>query len=311
MYKASTVVFCNSTSPVELAQRNSHSQENFNSAIEVAVVGHSELSEAEHINRLNLERQVQRAFYEAGKALIELSLRKLYRSTHKTFESYCKDIFGFERRHPYRLIEATRVVDNLIEMCPIWTQNQIEDVNQAIDPDYKQILPTNESQVRPLVSLEPEVQRTVWELSVQEAGGKVPSGRLVKKIVDNIQQQTNLPNSYKIGEVCQIAASCDPKLKGKAGCWGIITQIAEYNCTIMIWDGEYQVKIENLKSLEYSNAESEYMQQFCQRLRRLHLVDNLDPSVNDLLSGFGKRLQPHLTPVQEKLLAVAEQEYLG
>ena len=61
---------------------------------------------------------MERAFFEAGKALTELRDRRLYRSTHPTFEEYCKERFGFERRHPYRLIEAAGVVDNLIKMCP-------------------------------------------------------------------------------------------------------------------------------------------------------------------------------------------------
>jgi hypothetical protein len=64
----------------------------------------------------------ERAFYEAGKALMKLQSRKLYRNIHKTFEEYCKDRFEFERRHPYRLIEAIRFVENLIKMCPNWTQ---------------------------------------------------------------------------------------------------------------------------------------------------------------------------------------------
>ncbi|MEH2039992.1 hypothetical protein [Nostoc sp.] len=46
-----------------------------------------------------------------------------------------------------------------------------------------QILPTNERQVRPLVALEPEVQPTAWQQAVQVAGGKVPTGRIVKDVV--------------------------------------------------------------------------------------------------------------------------------
>ncbi|WP_052754567.1 hypothetical protein [Calothrix sp. 336/3] len=76
------------------------------------------LSQEELHLRLHLERKVERAFYEAGKALQSLRDRRLYRSTHKNFEEYCRDRFGFERRHPYRLIDAADVVDNLAQMCP-------------------------------------------------------------------------------------------------------------------------------------------------------------------------------------------------
>ncbi|MBW4505905.1 MAG: hypothetical protein KME64_05275 [Scytonematopsis contorta HA4267-MV1] len=267
------------------------------------------LSEKEQSDRLHLEYQVARAFYQAGKALIELSSRKLYRSTHKTFEEYCKDKFGFERRYAYRLIEASRVIENLITMCPNWTQNEIENGTFVMPRDSVQVLPTNESQVRPLVPLEPEVQFQAWQLSVQETGGKVPSARLVKSIVEKIQQQTILPDSYKIGEVCQIIANNKPKVQPQTSVWGIITSKKESSIEVTTWKGECQVKIEKLKSLEYTDAECKYMQQLCQRLRRLSLVPNLDLTVHWLLSGLGKQLQPCLTPVQEKLLTVLEQEY--
>ncbi|WP_375507104.1 hypothetical protein [uncultured Nostoc sp.] len=70
----------------------------------------TELTQEEQSDRLHLERQVEKAFYLAGKALTQLQDRKLYRSTHKTFEEYCRERFGFERRYPYRLIESTVVV---------------------------------------------------------------------------------------------------------------------------------------------------------------------------------------------------------
>ncbi|WP_339382508.1 hypothetical protein [Nostoc flagelliforme] len=64
-----------------------------------------------------MERRVERAFFEAGKALTELRDRRLYRSTHKTFEDYCRERFGFSRRQPYHLIEAAVIFDNLVEKC--------------------------------------------------------------------------------------------------------------------------------------------------------------------------------------------------
>ncbi|WP_242054147.1 hypothetical protein [Nostoc sp. FACHB-888] len=58
--------------------------------ITVTAVEVPELTEEEQRDRLHLERKVERAFFEAGKALMELRERKLYRSTHKTFEEYCR-----------------------------------------------------------------------------------------------------------------------------------------------------------------------------------------------------------------------------
>ncbi|MEH2241026.1 hypothetical protein [Nostoc sp.] len=43
--------------------------------------------------------------------------RRLYRSTHGTFEEYCRDRFGYSRRQPYLLMEAAVIFDNLLENC--------------------------------------------------------------------------------------------------------------------------------------------------------------------------------------------------
>lgn len=85
--------------------------------IEVAAVEVPELTEEEERDRLHLERKVERAFFEAGKALMELRDRRLYRSTHRTFEEYCRDRFGHSRRQSYLLMDAAVVFDNLAEKC--------------------------------------------------------------------------------------------------------------------------------------------------------------------------------------------------
>ncbi|WP_347242597.1 hypothetical protein [Nostoc sp. FACHB-888] len=133
-----------------------------------------------------MERKVERAFFEAGKALIELrdglrpavGDRRLYRSTHKTFDEYCLDRFGYNRSRSYQLVDAAVVVDNL-QKCP-----------QFVD-----ILPTAEGQVRPMTKLEPQEQQEVWLRAVEVvAGGKVPTGRIVKDVVQRIMERTQVLN---------------------------------------------------------------------------------------------------------------------
>ncbi len=75
-------------------------------------------------------------------------------SSHKI--ALLPDRFGFERRHPYRLIDAAAVVDNLAKMCPIGTQTETELSIEQMCPISPQILPANERQVRPLTKLEPD-----------------------------------------------------------------------------------------------------------------------------------------------------------
>ena len=147
----------------------------------IEIVNDDELSLEDERDRLRLERQVERAFYIAGSALRELRDRRLYRSTHKTFKEYCQDRFGFTRSHPYRLIDAASVIDNLSQMSPIGRQNNSESENGG------DILPTSERQCRPLTKLEPQQQREVWRKAVENAQGRVPSGKVVSDLVAKIE----------------------------------------------------------------------------------------------------------------------------
>ncbi|MEH2038496.1 hypothetical protein [Nostoc sp.] len=114
-----------------------------------------ELTEEEQRDRLHLERKVERAFFEAGKALSELRDRRLYRSSHRTFEDYCRDRFGHSRQKSNYLIAAADVYENLTTIC---CQNLgIEDLTT----NESQILPTSEGQVRPMTKLEPQEQ---WQV---------------------------------------------------------------------------------------------------------------------------------------------------
>ncbi len=130
---------------------------------------------------------MERAFFEAGKALAELRDRRLYGSTHKTLEEYCRDRFSYTYRHVNYLIAGSKIVDKI-----------------KMGTNSSQILPTSEVQVRPLAKLEPQQQPDAWQQAVEQAGGKVPSGRIVKDVVQRIMERTQVPNTYQIGEVCQI-----------------------------------------------------------------------------------------------------------
>lgn len=259
--------------------------------ITVSTVEVTELTQEEQSDRLHLERKVERAFFEAGKALIELRDRRLYRSTHKTFDEYCLDRFGYNRSRSYQLVDAAVVVDNL-QKCP-----------QIVD-----IFPTAEGQVRPITKLEPQEQQEAWLRAVELAGGKVPTGRIVKDVVQRIMERTQVPNTYQLGEVCQILVKDNPELRGKAGCWGIVSAVNEFSCSVRMWDGEYAVGLQHLKSYEYLPEECEQMQVICDRISRVY-SDSLEETVKSLLQLLGKLNRSWLTAVEEKLLSLIEREY--
>ncbi|MGF2037356.1 MAG: hypothetical protein RMZ43_018895 [Nostoc sp. CmiVER01] len=277
-----------------------------------------ELSETEQRDRLHLERRVERAFFEAGKALAELRDRRLYRSTHKTFEEYCRSRFAYTHRHVNYLIAASNVVDNIImgtngsqneipdEMGTIGSKNEISD---EMGTNGSQILPTTERQVRPLTKLEPSQQQEVWRQAVEQAGGKVPPARIVKDVVQRIMERTKVPNTYQIGEVCQILAKDNPELRGKGGCWGIVNHVGQFSCTVKTWDGEYTVGLQHLKSFNYLPAECEQMQVICDRIGRVY-SSGLEESVQKFLEMLGKLKRAYLTDLEEKVLSFLELEII-
>ncbi|MEA5605921.1 hypothetical protein [Nostoc sp. UHCC 0252] len=332
--------FTDSTSPDNLAQE----EDPATATITVTAVEVSELTEQEISDRLHLERKVERAFFEAGKALAQLRDRRLYRSTHRTFEEYCRDRFGYTHRRVNYLIAASVVFDNIVtgtncsqneevdetgtncsqneevdEMGTNCSQNGEADEtgtncsqNEEVDknrPNPSRILPNNEGQVRPLAKLEPQQQVKVWQRAVQEAGGKVPSARIVTDVVQKIMERTRIPNTYQIGEVCQIVVKDNPELRGKGGCWGIVNHVGEFSCTVRTWDGEYTVGLQHLKSYNYLPAECEQMQVICDRISRVY-SGALEESVQKFLESLGKLNRAYLTDLEEKVLSLLELEII-
>ncbi len=180
-----------------------------------------------------------------------------------------------------------------IEMRTNGTQNDetemrsIGSQNDEVDTIDGQILPTSERQVRPLTKLEPDQQREAWLKAVQEAGGRVPSGRLVKSVVAQMQEQKKVENPWRVGDVAKIVVKDNPELRGKAGCLAVITGVGDFSCTIKVWDGEYQVKPANLKDLPYSTEQQDEVKSLCDRLSKIKVDDGEKP-VKDFLAGLGK-----------------------
>ncbi len=98
------------------------------------------MTRAERARRCALEVVIEdglATFYGVGKALLEIRDSRLYRSSHDTWEDYCRSRWKMTRVHAWRLIEAAAVVDDGIQIG-------------------------NEAQARELVPLTPEQRQEVW-----------------------------------------------------------------------------------------------------------------------------------------------------
>ena len=136
----------------------------------------------------------------------------------------------------------------------------------------------------------------------------MPTGRIVKDVVQRIMERTQVPNTYQIGEVCQILVKDNPELRGKGGCWAIVSAVNDFTCTVRTWNGECTVGLQHLKSFNYLPQECEQMQSLSDRISRVY-SDSLEETVKSLLQSLGKLNRPYLTIVEEKLLSVLESEY--
>ena len=200
------------------------------------------------------------------------------------------------------MINAASVVDNLIESAPTFSDKMCANGAQKI-------LPTSERQVRPLVGLEAEEQQAVWHQAVEAVGGdRVPSGRIVKDVVQRIREKNPVPNPFKEGEVCSILVKENPDLRGLAGCWAVVVEVREFGCQVQTWKGEVSVRIENLKPMDYSEQERKKMLSLSERLQRLREVGGEEEIVMANLTFFGKIKRPFLTPKEEGLLSYLEEE---
>lgn len=115
-----------------------------------------------HIVRDGLQK-----FYEVGEALLEIRDSRLYRNDYSTFEECCSKEWGISRPRAYQLMDAAGMVDRL---------------STIVD-----ILPTTESQARPLAILEPDQQVQAWQKAIEIA----PEGKITAAIVQGVVNDFN------------------------------------------------------------------------------------------------------------------------
>lgn len=266
-------------------------------AVEAAVEVVDSLTPDEECDRISLELEVDSAFRKAIGALKQLHDRKLYRSTHKTWEAYCKDRFGYGRIAAHYKIAAAVVVENLLT---IGEQNNLL-TNGA------QILPTSERQVRPLTALEPDEQRSCWQAAVEKAGGKVPSGQIVKRIVDALNEK---PARIAPADFCEVGdvfilVGLKEEQRHYNGCWAIAVGLNSFTVEVETHQETLLVKPDNLKLIDDPQTQR-MLPSTLKRIRRLRQFD-LSNCAHSVLETLGH--QTYLTDKEEQMLQFLEQQY--
>jgi hypothetical protein len=118
------------------------------------------LSAAQIERRAFLEARMAanaKSFIQYGEDLIEMRDQRLYRTTHATFEEYCREVWGMSKSHCNRLISSAEVAQSL---APIGVKL------------------TTESQARELVRVEPTKRQEVIERAQADTGGKITAAAI-------------------------------------------------------------------------------------------------------------------------------------
>lgn len=127
------------------------------------------LSLEEKSNFANLERVIEIGFQSllaTGSALKEIRDGRLYRESHKTFESYIKARWSIECRQAYRLIDASEVKQELLTIS-------------SRAPKASEI--TREGQLRELSGVPSEALERVVERATEIAGDLPLTAKILKQ----------------------------------------------------------------------------------------------------------------------------------
>jgi len=256
-----------------------------------------ELSPEEATDRHRLELKVERAFFDAGLSLRELRDRRLYRSTHKSWEEYCQGRFGFTRHAANFKIAASGVFENLVTKS--YHLDGVDEADEEMVTKSYQILPNKETQVRPLAKLDPEEQRQIWKQAVEASSGRVPTERVVKDavlrhqgIVERLKQKNPSPPEFTLGDVVEIKALKRSPLHPFNSMWGTIEHVGSFSYTVRV---SIAKDVQQCKESEMLKVDDEYVgdiKAVGQRIAALiqFELEPVDYAILELLQRQGERI---------------------
>lgn len=101
-------------------------------------------------------------------------------------------------------------------------------------------------------SAPPDEQCQVWQEAIEQAGGKLPSGRIVKGIVERLKERNTTPRPipHNVGDVVLVRGMGSPDLRKHNGRWAIALSINEYTVTLAVNGLDVAVKPHFLEEVD-------------------------------------------------------------
>jgi hypothetical protein len=166
------------------------------------------LSVVERRSLESLEKVIEsgvESFLATGSALKGIRDQRLYREKHKTFESYLKARWGFDRSYAHRLIDASDVKKDLL---PMGNKN----------PKVGEI--TTERQLRELASVPHESLEDVIEKAAEIAGDTPLTAKVLKEAREQVLEPTETTAEEPACEDVEPEPEPEPEPVGPLGCVG-------------------------------------------------------------------------------------------
>jgi hypothetical protein len=142
-----------------------------NEVVLVQPARYTDLKELPEPERLRVCEEIidsgLRAYFEIGRALLEIQESRLYRDLFPTFEAYCADRWNIARRTAYQLIDAYKVVQNVRNCAQV---------------------PATESQARVLGKLPAEYQELAWREVLADSPGTITAKFIAEKVDTKIRE---------------------------------------------------------------------------------------------------------------------------
>ncbi len=138
--------------------------------------------------------------------------------------------------------------------------------------------------------------------------GKVPSGRIVKSIVEHLKEKPLFlaKDFCQVGDVF-VLTRLEDREKKYNGCWAIATELKDFTVVVDVHDTTLTVKPDNLDKIDSPDVKRQ-LPQILQRVRRLWQLPGFrDHVAYTMLDHLGR--QTYLTPLEDKVLRLIEQEY--
>jgi hypothetical protein len=166
------------------------------------------LSVVERRSLESLEKVIEsgvESFLATGSALKGIRDQRLYREKHKTFESYLKARWGFDRSYAHRLIDASDVKKDLL---PMGNKN----------PKVGEI--TTERQLRELASVPHESLEEVIEKAAEIAGDTPLTAKVLKEAREQVLEPTETTAEEPACEDVEPEPEPEPEPVGPLDCVG-------------------------------------------------------------------------------------------